>query len=1016
MPGPAPVERGLSGVVVWGGRLGDDGWVVFRILGPLEVVAGGRVVRLGAAKPRAVLAILLLHANEPVLRDRLIEELWAGRPPSSAAKTLQTYVFQLRRALGREVIRTVSAAYELRVDAGSFDLLRFEQLVGCARAVGPAAANGMLREALALWRGEFLAEFADASWAQSEIARLEELRVGALQLRIETDLALGGGAELVPELELLVGQHPHREGLRAQLMLALYRSGRQADALAAYRDARRSLVEALGIEPTLALRRLERSILDQDPALDLVTVGPPGDGAAQPEPVRESRWSSFVGRSRELREIRALLGREEVRLLTLTGAAGAGKTRLALEVTGVSGASDPDAVLVELGRIADAVLVARAIANELGVKERPGHSAREALVEYLRERQALLLLDNFEHVLDAASLLRELLAGAPGVRLLVTSRAPLGVPEERVFPVSALALPDRSQPRSLAELGGIEAVRLFVDRAQAARPDFELTETNAESVSELCVRLDGLPLALELAAARCNLLSPQALLERLGSRLDLLRATPGSGFAERQWTLRGAIEWSYDLLQPEQQQLFTSLAVFVGGFTLAAAEHVAAQPHLDILEGIETLHRNSLLTAEHAAGDEPRLGMLETIREFALERLGARGDGEVVRRRHAAFYLVLAEEAEPGLLGPQQREWLERLDSERDNIRAALTSTLQTGEAEVGLRIGAALWRYSQLRNHEQELRERLQELLALGFGSPATRAKAQTMLASLALNQGDRETALRMLEESLSVHRREGDAGMVANALGLLGWAALHAGETDSALALTLEAHEVARGGASPYIESASLWQVGVCLAVRGEFDDAERKIEEAVDLARKLGNARSVGGSKKSLAGIALLRGNHAQAGRLFEESLDIHRSLGDAQGVSHSLSHLAFLALEAGDLERSRDLVSEALAIERERGPDPWVANALEISARLAATDGEPTLALRLYAHAALLREIVGIRLHYELGWPDPTSHVRDLRGLVGEEPFEEEWARGRAMSLSDSIDQAIGEQRMPEPITP
>ena len=317
-----------------------------------------------------------------------------------------------------------------------------------------------------------------------------------------------------------------------------------------------------------------------------------------------------------------------MRLLTLTGAAGSGKTRLALEVTGVSEGKATGAVLVELGRITDAVLVARAIANELGVKERPGHSAREALLEYLRERQTLLLLDNFEHVLDAASFLRELLAGAPGVKLLVTSRAPLGVPEERVYPVPALELPDRSQRPSLAELGGIEAVRLFVDRARAARPDFELTETNAESVSELCVRLDGLPLALELAAARCNLLSPGALLERLGSRLDLLRATPGSGLAERQWTLRGAIEWSYDLLQPEEQQLFTSLAVFVGGFTLAAAEHVAEQPHLDILEGVETLHRNNLLTTEHARRRRAAAG---DARDHS--RVCARASGGARRRR-----------------------------------------------------------------------------------------------------------------------------------------------------------------------------------------------------------------------------------------------------------------------------------------------------------------------------------------------------------------------------------------------
>ena len=983
----------------------------FRILGTVEAIDKGRVVPLDAPKPRALLAILLLRANEPVPRDRLIEELWDGRAPASSAKVLQTYVSQLRRVLGRDVIRTVSSAYELRADAGSFDLLRFEQLVGTARAANPADANVMLREALSLWRGPPLAEFAYAPWAQPEIARLEELRVEALQERIETDLALGADAELVPELELLVGQHPLRERLRAQLMLALYRSGRQADALAAYRDARRSLVETLGIEPTLVLRQLERSILDQDPALDRVTTEPSADGVAPTEPSLESRSSTFVGRTRELREIRALLSREDVRLLTLTGAAGSGKTRLALEVVGGLEGATTGAVLVELGRITDAALVARTIADELGVKEGSGRSARAALLEYLRDRQTLLLLDNFEHVLEAASFVRELLAGAPGVRLLVTSRAPLGVPEERVYPVPALELPDRSQRPSLPELGETEAIRLFVDRARAARPDFELSETNAESVIELCTRLDGLPLALELAAARCNLLSPQALVERLGSRLDLLRAAPGSGFVERQWTLRGAIEWSYDLLQPEEQQLFTSLAVFVGGFTLAAAEHVAEQPDLDILEGVETLFRNNLLSTEHARGDEPRLGMLESIREFALERLVARGDGEAVRRRHAAFYLVLAKGANRGLLGPQQREWLERLDSERDNIRAALGWALEAGEGEVGLRIASALWRFWQLRNHEVEARERLEELLALGSGSPSTRATAQTMIGSMSFVLGDFETARRMLEESLPVHRRVGDARMIANTLGLL---SVICGDADLALALSLEALEVARNGDDPDQEGHALWHVGVALAAVGELDDAERVLAEAVSFAASRGNLRSVGSWQKTLAGVAIIRGDQARAWRLLEESLAIHRDLDDAWGVSHSLSNLSFLALEAGDADTARTLLSEALAIERESGHQPRLANALEMAARLAAVDGKLALAIRLYARAALLREHVR-GLTFEVGWPDPTPNLDDLRSRVGEETFAEEWARGRAMTLLEAIDQAVPEQREAEPDT-
>jgi predicted ATPase/DNA-binding SARP family transcriptional activator len=987
----------------------------FRILGSLEVVDDRRLVEIGGPKPRALLAVLLLHANEVVSSDVLIDALWGERPPPTASKTLQAHVSRLRKALGNGLdggsgarVQTRGPGYLLQLGAGELDAdLARERLGSARRALAegePQVAADAVREALRLWRGAPLADFAYESFAQAEIARLEELKHAVEEEWVETELALGRHAELVPELEALVIRNPLRERLLGQLMVALYRSGRQAEALNAFQEGRRALAEELGLQPSERLRALERQILDHDPVLELVASGAQAATTIESRPSVQPRSSSFVGRTRELREIRELLGREDVRLLTLTGPGGAGKTRLALEATSTLDGERGSVVLVELARINDARLVARTIADELGVEERPGQSAREALLEYLQGRQTLLVLDNYEHVLSAAPLAREL-ARAPGVKVLVTSRAPLDVPEERVVPVPALELPDPSPRTALARLRRTEAVRLFVDRARAVRPDFELTETNARSVAELCVRLDGLPLAIELAAARCNLLSPAAMLERLDSRLDLLRAAPGSGMSERQWTLRAAIEWSYELLGPQQQQLFTSLGVFVGGFTLAAAELVADQPELDIVEGAESLLRNNLLTTEHTRGDEPRLGMLETIREYALERLATRGDDDAVRRRHADFCLMLAEAAEPGLRGPDQREWLDRLDADRGNIRAALTWAQHAGEAETGLRIGSGLWRFWQLRSSVQEARGRLEELLALGSGSTVTRATARTELANLAALQGDRETARRLLEESLPVHRQEGNAFMVGHTLGLLGHVALTEGEIDSALALYREVIEVARG-TSPWLEASTLWRVGVCLALRGELDDAERTLEEAVDLVRQQGDARNIGGSLTSLGGVALMRGDHERARPLFDESLALFRSMGDAAGISNALGNVAFLALEEGDAETARPLLAEALAIEKDAGERFALAKALEMSARLAAGRGHLALAIRLYARAALLRVLLRVRWEYDLGLPDPMLQIADLRSRVDEATFAEEWERGRAMSLLQAIDEARG----------
>ncbi len=985
--------------------------VQFRILGPLVVWNDGREVPIAAAKQRAVLAVLLLRRGGLVPTELLVEEVWGEQAPETAVKAVRVYVSQLRKTLGQEVLETRPSGYALRLAPDELDAARFEELIRRARellgAAKPVEAAALLREAIALWRGPPLAEFRYQTFAREEIGRLEELHLGARELRLETELALGRSAELVAELEALVAEYPLRERLRGQLMLALYRSGRQAEALAAYRSARETLVAELGIEPGSELRQLERAILHQAPELDAHMVDPPVGQDGRPMPSLVARSTSFVGREKELREIRALLGRADVRLLTLTGPAGTGKTRLAVEATKESGRWH-ETEFVELAPIVDPGLVAPAIASTLGLRETSRQRAAEALILHLQRRRTLLVLDNLEQVLEAAPVLAELLAGAPGAQLLVTSRAPLDLPEERIYPVPPLQLPDASRPPQLARLQETEAIRLFVDRAREARADFVLSDENAEAVAELCRRLDGLPLAIELAAARIKLLSPREILERLGGRLELLKAVPGAGLPERHRTLRAAVDWSYDLLTADEQALFASLGVFVGGFSLDGAAAVAGELDLDLVDGIESLLNNSLLRIERMFEGEPRFGMLETMRGYALERLAERGDGEGVRRRHAGFYLRLAEESEPALLGPEQirRAW--KLDSERDNLRAALTWAAESGETELGLRTAAALWRYWQMRAADVEGREHLDRLLSSRSGSQSIRALAQSRAAGLAHYQGDFVAVHRYLEASLPVLSKLGDDFNLARGLNVLTMTALAEGDADAARAPAEEALAIARRTRNPVSESYALAMLGAVLTVEGELEDARRALEESVRRAGELGNLRSVGLWTKALGGIALLQLEYPRARELFERSLAILRTLNDAWGILGSLSSLALVALEEHDNETARRLLEESLKLLRKSGHHYRVANSLELSARLAAAENRNRRAARLYAAASASRQSISAEMFEGEVRPDPGPHIAHLRSVLGESAFDETWAQGQAMTLDEALDLALEEK--------
>ena len=646
----------------------------FRVLGLLEVAEQGRPVTIGPGKESALLALLLVNANQPLSIDRLCEELWEERQPENAAKTVQIYVSRLRGRLDRERIVTTRAGYMLKVEDSELDVSRFERLAaeGHSRLEAGEArlAEAVLTEALDLWCGHALADFRFEAFAQMEIGRLQELHGSAAADRIDARLALGKAEELIPELESMVREQPLWERPRKQLMLALYQSGRQPDALALYQSTRALLTEQLGLDPSPELQALERSILNQAPELDrprpqlaarlgpLEAVEQPAQAEA-PNPAAQQTISPLprmrlpaatnrlVGREGEAQALREMLV-GQARLVTVTGAGGSGKTRLALEVaTSLEPEFPGGAHYVALGPLRQPELLPATILTALGLDEASGEPPLATLRRVLQGEASLLVLDNFEQLLPAAPLLAELLVACPRLKLLVTSRASLHLSGEHEYPLDPLPL----EP----------AVALFTERARSVRPSFSGDES---LLTAICARLDCLPLAIELAACHSRLFSADELLRQLERRLEVLTGG-ASDLDSRQQTLRATIEWSHELLDPEERQLFALLAVFSGGCTVEAAARVfGASP-----AQLESLVDKNLLRWREEAG-EGRFSMLETIREYALEQLDAEGGVEGACRSYADYYLALARERiaehDQGRVAA-----LDDLEQELDNFLAA---------------------------------------------------------------------------------------------------------------------------------------------------------------------------------------------------------------------------------------------------------------------------------------------------------------------------------------------------------
>ncbi len=690
----------------------------FRILGPIEALVEGDSAALGAPKQRALLALLLVNRRRVVTAEQLIDGLWGEAPPSAAVQSLQVYVHGLRRALGAERIETAGKGYRVAVDADELDLDRFERLLERGRAALEADraddAADDLREALAVWRGPALADLPEEARRAAESEHLEELRLTALELRVDAELACGRHDAVVAELEKLTAEHPYREKFLQQRLLALYRCGRQAEALEVYRTARDLLAEDLGLDPSPALQELERAILKQDSSL---AAPEPPSRSTRPLPVPPT---PLVGRRLELAAVSALYRDEGARLVTLTGPGGTGKTRLALALAHMLEPELRDgAIFVGLAPVSDPELLVSTVAKSLDVQE--GElPLPERVADQLRERRVLLVLDNFEQLLAAAPFVGDLLAAAPRLWIVATSRAPLRLAGEREYPVPPFETPDADLP--FEALVKTDALRLFSARARAVDPGFELDAASAPEIARVCGRLDGLPLAIELAAARAKLLAPAEILERLEREPNLLPSGPRDAPA-RQQTLAATIRWSYDLLGPAERLTFARLGVFVGGCTLEAAEEVCQTT----LETLGTLVDNNLLRRR-----DSRFAMLETVRHFAVERLEETGAAEV-RRRHAEWLTELAETmSERTVAGEDATVWLDRIQPEHDNIRAALAWSVENAP-ELALRTSSSLRLFWEVRGHFREGARWLDEALARSAGAaPELRLKALSVSGTI--------------------------------------------------------------------------------------------------------------------------------------------------------------------------------------------------------------------------------------------------------------------------------------------
>jgi predicted ATPase/DNA-binding SARP family transcriptional activator/tetratricopeptide (TPR) repeat protein len=954
------------------------------LLGELKVLGDDDVdIVVTGAKMRALVAILALHVGRPVPTDQLVDALWGEDPPPAVRNGLQGLVSKLRRALGStDVVAMRGGGYALELDPTAVDVHRYEQLVTEAREAAVdgdhAGAIRRLTAAELLWRGDPLIDFTYEQFASTTIGRLTELRVTAIEERLDLEMQVGGHQGVIGELELLVTAHPLRERPRGLLMVALYRAGRQADALRVFQDGRRILGDELGLDPGPDLRKLEAAILAQDPTLDAPSAGPAAVALADVRPTIPESLTPLLGRDAEVEVLTQLI--TESRLVTLVGSGGVGKTRLALEAArGASNRFSFGACLVELAPVGDPAAVPAAIASALNLPD------PSRISEIIGERDMLIILDNCEHLIStAAEIAEDLLRRCPSLHLLATSREGLRVNGETIWPVPPLRAGD--------------AVQLFAERARAGGAQLDLSDDVVLVITDICARLDGLPLAIELAASRTRAFPVSQLASRLNDRFRLL--TGGSRTAlPRQQTLRAVVDWSYELLFDDEQRLFERLSVFPGGCDLATAEAVCADdglPVVEIADLIQALVDKSLVGAV-TQGDQLRFTQLQTLADYGREKLAERGDGERIRDAMAAHYARLCGQSAAAFIGDHQRAWLTTMEKEHDNIRAALEWAVAADDAETAITIaGGASWKH-WLGGTVIEGRRWLDDAFATpGDVSEAIRGLGLIGRGLIDFLTGSPDGSDTSLEAALTIFRGLDD---------LAGLVLAHTFYAEFAVALG-DVHEARRRRSAvlslyldlpddPFVIAVRSWAQAKLATLNDDLVEAEKCYREAADGFGRIDRPVMYSIALGMVADFDERAGNYRAAIDELEAAIQTNSDLGLRGFTGNIRARLGWLLLLEGETERAEAAFREALELGR------WLRNESVVFLALAGSAAFHRLEGRIPAAAAAASEALGIyhasnthvfrnRIDEESEWRAAAATCCEVLGMIAADDHDPEEA--------------------------